>query len=176
MRRDAAYVALLGSIFIEAASNFACHCPSAVLAVLAVCVLSLLLYCLHHGLREAFQRLLSKVGLSEAVCEVLKKRGFTTAAETHWAWANGAEDTFKAILTEAKVDLGTAPNALQSIPAGKLRRLRSECKALCEVPDLSAASNTSLALATIPQGSAGPAVSTRLSTCDREKRGQGYHG
>ena len=69
------------------------------------------------------------------MCEVLKKRGFTTAAETHWAWVNGAEDTFKAMLTEAKVDLGTAPNALQSIPAGKLRRLRSECKALCKVPD-----------------------------------------
>ena len=65
---------------------------------------------------------------------------------------------------------GTAPNALQSIPAGKLRRLRSECKALCKAPDLSAARNASLALATIPQGSAGPAVSTRLSTCDREKR------
>ena len=104
------------------------------------------------------------------MCEVLKKRDFTTAAETHWAWANGAEDTFKAILTEAKVDLGTARYALQSIPAGKLRRLRSKCKALREVPDLSAASHTSLALATIPQGSAGPAVSTRLSTCDREKR------
>ena len=45
-----------------------------------------------------------------------------------------------------------------------------ECKALCKAPDLSAARNASLALATIPQGSAGPAVSTRLSTCDREKR------
>ena len=82
----------------------------------------------------SFAALCSKVKLAEKVCAALEPLGFKSPAEFYWALKDGADDTSEAILDAAGIDLSSAPSKLQCVEAGRLRRLLSECKLVCEAP------------------------------------------
>ena len=82
----------------------------------------------------SFAALCAKVKLAEKVCAALEPLGFKSPAEFYWALKDGADDTIEAILDAAGIDLSSAPSKLQCVEAGRLRRLLSECKLVCEAP------------------------------------------
>ena len=109
----------------------------------------------------SFSSLLGKLGLEPGVQEALKSRKFVTAADFYWALQEKAEDTFQAVLSEAQVDAG--PSVLQSIQAGRLRRLLHECKKLCAEDNVAPAAGGGEATTTHPSSLLGLAIGPRLS-------------
>ena len=74
---------------------------------------------------------MKEIKIQEEVIKRIDAKGWRTASDFYWSLAAGAEEAFKIILEAAKVDKGGLPTVLQTIDAGKLRRLLDECKKVC---------------------------------------------
>ena len=74
---------------------------------------------------------MKEIKIQEEVIKRIDAKGWKTASDFYWSLAAGAEEAFKIILEAAKVDKGGLPTVLQTIDAGKLRRLLDECKKVC---------------------------------------------
>ena len=102
---------------------------------------------------ETFDKMLSDLSVVEGVRAKLKERGYTTAAGLYWALEAGAETTFQHVLEAASVEVGQAASIMQTLEAGKLRRLLCDCKRLCTVAVPAAPEPTSTAMVPISSGS-----------------------
>ena len=101
---------------------------------------------------EAFDKLLSDLSVLEGVRAKLKEMGYTTAAAFYWALEAGAESTFQRVLEAASVEVGQAASIMQTLEAGKLRRLLCDCKSLCSAAVPAAPGPPSTAMVPISPG------------------------
>lgn len=83
---------------------------------------------------ETFQAVCAKIGVPDPVLKVLVSRGLKTPARFYWPLKEGAEETFRAIVEEAQVDVSAAASSLQCAEAGLLRRLLHECRGIRDAP------------------------------------------